>query len=57
MNDAGASKYNDFTYLGWPSTYLLDESELLEIFNILDLRHANNPRNFWIVEAADGVLQ
>ncbi|MEM7340716.1 MAG: hypothetical protein AAF467_18815 [Actinomycetota bacterium] len=57
MNDAGASVYNDFTYLGYPSTYMLEEEELLRIFNDLDLKFANNPRNFWVVEVADGILQ
>lgn len=57
MNDAGAKVYNDFSYLGHPSTYLLPEPALLSIFNDLDLRYANNPRNYWVVELADGVLQ
>jgi hypothetical protein len=57
MNDAGASRYADFTYLGYPSTYLLTKQELLGIFNQLDLKYANNPKNFWIVELADGVIQ
>ncbi len=57
MNDAGAAVYNDFTYLGHPSTYMLDEAEVLRIFNNLDLKFANNPRNFWVVEVADGILQ
>lgn len=57
MNDAGATHYNDFTYLGYPSTYMLEEEEVLGIFNDLDLKFANNPRNFWVVEAADGILQ
>jgi len=57
MNDAGASIYNDFTYLGYPSTYLLSESEVITIFDELDLKIANNPKNYWIVEIADGILQ
>jgi hypothetical protein len=57
MNDAGASRYADFTYLGYPSTYLLAKQELLGIFNQLDLKYANNPKNFWVVEIADGVIQ
>lgn len=57
MNDAGANPYADFTYLGYPSTYLLPESELLAIFNKLDLKYANNPKNFWVVELADGIIQ
>lgn len=57
MNDAGATHYNDLTALGWPSTYLLDEEDLVEIFDTLDLKYANNPANYWIVELADGLLQ
>ncbi|MBN1437115.1 MAG: hypothetical protein JW936_08560 [Sedimentisphaerales bacterium] len=57
MNDAGASYYADFTYLGYPSTYMLSEEELLHIFDELDLKYANNPENYWVVELADGVIQ
>jgi hypothetical protein len=57
MNDAGASHYTDFTLLGYPSTYMVKESELLHIFNVLDLKYANNPKNFWVVEFADGIIQ
>lgn len=57
MNDAGAATYNDFTHFGYPSTYMLPEEELLRIFNHIDLKHCNNPRNFWVVEFADGILQ
>ena len=57
MNDSGARHYADFTYLGYPSTYLLEQEELVSIFNQLDLKYANNPKNFWIVEFADGVIQ
>lgn len=57
MNDAGANRYADFTYLGYPSTYLLEKGELIGIFDKLDLKYANNPKNFWVVELADGVIQ
>jgi hypothetical protein len=57
MNDAGAGHYNDFTLLGYPSTYMLNKSELLHIFNSIDLKYANNPKNFWVVEFADGIIQ
>lgn len=57
MNDAGANRYADFTHLGYPSTYLLTREELLSIFNQLDLKYANNPKNFWVVEIADGIIQ
>lgn len=57
MNDAGASVYNDFTHFGYPSTYMLPETELLKVFNDIDLKYGNNAKNFWVVELADGILQ
>ncbi|MDY7010251.1 MAG: hypothetical protein SVV80_05795 [Planctomycetota bacterium] len=57
MEDAGASPVADFTYFGYPSTYLLEHEKLLEIFDKLDLKYANNPSNYWVVEFADGILQ
>jgi len=57
MNDAGAEHYADFTYLGYPSTYKRSLEELLDIFNKIDLKYANNPKNFWVVEFADGIIQ
>jgi hypothetical protein len=57
MNDAGASHYIDFTLLGYPSTYMLNKSQLLHIFNSIDLKYANNPKNYWVVELADGIIQ
>lgn len=57
MEDNGASPVADFTYLGYPSTYMLSEEELLGVFNSLDLKYANSPRNYWVVELADGILQ
>ena len=40
MNDAGATYYSDFSFLGYPSTYMVDESEVVDIFNKLDLKFA-----------------
>jgi len=57
MSDCGASRYTDFTHFGHPSTYMLTEAELLRIFNQTDLAYANNPKNYWVVELADGILQ
>jgi len=57
MEDAGASPVADFTHFGYPSTYMLDREQLLEIFDKLDLKYANNPANYWVVEIADGILQ
>ncbi len=57
MQDAGASIINDFTHFGFPSTYLLGQSEVVKIFNDIDLKYANNSKNYWVVELADGILQ
>ncbi len=57
MNDAGATYYSDFSFLGYPSTYMIEESEATDIFNKLDLRYANNKDNYWVVEFADGINQ
>ncbi|MBW2020033.1 MAG: hypothetical protein JRI58_10280 [Deltaproteobacteria bacterium] len=57
INDAGANPYADFTSLGYPSTYLVPPEEVMSIFNRLDLKYANNPKNYWIVEFADGINQ
>ena len=57
MQDAGAEIVSDFTHLGYPSTYMLDESDLMGIFRDLDAKYANNSKNFWVVEFADGILQ
>lgn len=57
MNDAGADPYSDFSFLGYPSTYMLSEEEVLRVFDTLDLKYANNKENYWVVEFADGILQ
>lgn len=57
MEDAGANPVSDFTHFGWPSTSKLTEEELLFVFDKLDLKYANNPKNYWVVEIADGILQ
>lgn len=57
MQDAGAEIISDFSYQGHPSTYMLDEPEILTVFQDLDSKYANNPANFWVVEFADGIMQ
>ncbi|MBN2656551.1 MAG: hypothetical protein JXR86_05780 [Spirochaetales bacterium] len=57
MNDAGADSFSDFTFLGYPTTYMLEEGEIIGIFNDIDLKYANNPQNYWVVEFADGINQ
>lgn len=57
MQDAGAQTVYDFSHLGYPSTYLLDLDDLLNVFKNLDAKVANNPNRYWVVEFADGILQ
>lgn len=57
MSDAGAEKFSDFTFLGHPSTYMLDKKSVLDIYDKLDLKYANKPSNYWVVEIADGIVQ
>ncbi|MEM8922307.1 MAG: hypothetical protein AAGD35_02320 [Actinomycetota bacterium] len=57
MADAGAVGVSDFTFLGYPATYLLSSETVVDIFNRLDRHEANNPEEVWVVELADGVLQ
>ncbi len=57
MNDAGATYFSDFSYLGYPSTYMIPEREVVDIFDKLDLKYANNKDNYWVVEFADGINQ
>jgi len=57
MNDCGAEHVADFTYFGYPSTYMLNADELLGIFNSFDMKYGNNPKNYIVVEIADGIFQ
>lgn len=57
MEDCGAKHVADFTYLGYPSTYLLEPAQLLSIFQTIDLKYGNNPKNYLVIELADGILQ
>jgi hypothetical protein len=57
MNDAGATYFADFSYLGYPSTYMIHEHQAVDIFNKIDLKYGNNKDNYWVVEFADGINQ
>lgn len=57
MQDNGADHVADFTYLGYPTTYMLPENELMNIFTSIDLKYGNNPANYLVAEFADGILQ
>jgi len=57
MNDCGAGYTADFTYFGYPSSYLMDADKLLWMFNSFDMKYGNNPRNYLVIEFADGIFQ
>ncbi|MBC6417296.1 MAG: hypothetical protein GDA44_00085 [Prochloron sp. SP5CPC1] len=57
MNDCGAEYIADFTYFGYPSTYLLESDKLLEMFHSFDMKYGNNPKNYLVIELADGIFQ
>lgn len=56
MEDDGASRVADFTYMGYPSTYLIPEEDVFNIFKQLKRMYAPN-NGYWVVEFADGILQ
>ncbi len=57
MNDCGAEHVSDFTYFGYPSTYMLDKNQLFDMFNQIDMKYGNNPKNYLVLEFADGIMQ
>lgn len=57
MQDGGAECVSDFTHLGFPSTYMLEETDIIGVFENLDAKFAANPQKYWVVELADGVFQ
>ncbi len=57
MQDCGASHIADFSFFGYPSTYMLDMQQLMHIFNGIDNKYGNNPKNYLVLEIADGILQ
>jgi len=57
MQDSGAQHVLDFTYFGYPSTYMLEMDELLALFTRIDNKYGLNPKNYLVMEFADGILQ
>jgi len=57
MQDTGAQHVADFSYFGFPSTYLLGEEDVLRIFDDIDMKYGNDPRNYLVMEFADGIFQ
>lgn len=57
MSDCGAEHIADFTYFGHPSSYRLDPDELSGMFQAFDMKYGNNPKNYLVIEFADGIFQ
>lgn len=57
MSDCGAENIADFSYFGYPSTYLMEPEKLFGIFNAFDMKYGNNPNNYVVIEFADGIFQ
>lgn len=57
MEDCGAQHVADFSYCGFPSTYMLEREDLIGIFRAVDMKYGNNPRNYLVIEFADGIFQ
>ncbi len=57
MEDCGAQHVADFSYFGFPSTYMLERDQLMQIFHAVDMKYGNNSRNYLVLEFADGIFQ
>lgn len=55
--DCGADFVNDFSWFGFPSTYMCDEDELLDLYQGLLNSTASAAPDYIIVEVADGLYQ
>ena len=55
--DCGADVTADFSDFGFPSTYMCEEQELLDLFESLMLRVTKSQSEYVIIEIADGILQ
>ncbi len=56
-SDSGADFVNDFSSFGFPSTYMCDEDELLDLYQGLLNSTAPAAPDYIIVEIADGLYQ
>ncbi len=57
VRDCGADTAIDFSYCGYPSTYLCKTAEILDIFESLLERVSRIQPNVVIIEIADGLMQ
>jgi hypothetical protein len=55
--DCGADLVADFTEAGYPSTYMVEKDEILNIYQYLLNQFKNNVYDYIIVEIADGLVQ
>lgn len=57
VRDCGAATALDFGYSGYPSTFLLEKDELLDLYQFLVEKVSLENPNYIVVEIADGILQ
>ncbi len=57
VRDCGAEQVADFSSMGFPSTYLCELPELLDLYETLLDRVTQNQTDYVVVEIADGLLQ
>lgn len=57
LSDAGAFPVYDFTFAGVPTTYRIDPSEVLRVFDELTTRLAMDGCEAIVLEVADGIYQ
>ncbi len=55
--DAGADAVTDFSDMGFPSTYMIEKEELLDLYQSLLAKLATEKPDFIVMEIADGLLQ
>ncbi|MBA3648448.1 MAG: hypothetical protein H0W62_07850 [Chitinophagales bacterium] len=55
--DAGADVVTDFSDMGFPSTYMADKEELLDLYESLLAKLYSEKPDYIVVEIADGLLQ
>ncbi len=55
--DCGADVVTDFSDLGFPSTYLTEKEELLDLYQSLLAKLSTEQPDFIVIEIADGLLQ
>ncbi len=56
MEDCGAESVSDFSYLGYPSTYMMPMKEIIPLFENLDFEYGTKS-SYWVVEFADGIYE